>query len=394
MKNIKIIVFLLICMLFVNVKADMGPPMITRHEVMVTNKKGAKCYNTNSKKDIIIPYGTTFMIDTDINNGYIYVQNDDYSCDVKSSDISSKTQKFSLDDKSVEKITPVKAIILSSNGLNMRKGPSVTFSKIITIPSKAIVKLTHKAGDYWYYCEYKDYSGWITGMNGYFGYDGKGTLISYEAMKIYSTYDKKAVLGKIPANTEITDYINLVSRSEYDIAHYVIYNGTVGYVEKMMYKTNGTGKIKLIKDFEVTSDIGEPIKKLTPQELEYNMIGSYGKFYLKDKKIEAYIPEDYYEYVNKVNVLNKEKGYVGEGLFGEAKEERLREETNEESTEIETKDLKEPTSVNAKDIIIICLLSGIFIALTILVIIKLVNNKKNKKKINIKEENEYNNKEV
>ena len=39
-------------------------------------------------------------------------------------------------------------------------------------------------------------------------------------MKIYSTYDRKAVIGKIPANTEITDYINLVTRSDYDISHY------------------------------------------------------------------------------------------------------------------------------------------------------------------------------
>ena len=232
-------------------------------------------------------------------------------------------------------------------------------------------------------------------MDGYFGYDGKEVLYSYEPMKIYSTYDKKSVLAKIPANTEITDYVNLVTRSDYEISHLVNYNGTIGYVEKMMYKTNGTGKIKLLKDFDVTNNVGELIKKLTPQELEYNMVNSYGGMYLLDKKIVAYIPEEYFEYIKKTDVLIKTKGYIGEEIFGEKKEEKLSEnEVNEESHLVKNKDNEEPTSVNTKDIIIICLLAGIFLALTTLVIIKLVNNKKKKVIINNQNENEYNNKEV
>ena len=378
-KKSKLLIVLVISLFIINVKADMGPPVIARHEVMVTNKNGAKCYNSGSKKDIVIPYGTTFMIDTDINNGYLYVQNDDYSCEVKASDISSKTQKFSLDDKSVEKITPVWAIVLSSNGLNMRKGPSVTFSKIMTLPVKSIVKLTHRSGDYWYYAEYNGQAGWITGMDGYFAYDGKEVLVSPDEMKIYSTYDKKSVIGKIPANTEITNYINLVSRGDRAISHYVIYNGTVGYVEQMMYKTEETGKIKLKKEYDVLNELGEPIKKLTPQELEYNMVNEYGSFYFPEKKLVAYINEEAYEYVKKVDKKIKTNGYIGEGVFGEAKTKL---EKNEEIEEVkekeENKDIKESKSISSKDVIIICLLSGIFIALTTLVIIKLVNTKKNK----------------
>lgn len=396
MKKFKLLIVLVICFLILNVKADMGPPSVIEHEVMVTNKDGAICYDDGKKTKEVIPYGTTFTINMDVINGFINVNYKGNSCDVRSSDISSKTQKFSLDNKEVEKITPVKAIILSSNGLNMRKGPAVTYAKIMTVPNKAIVKLTHKSGSYWYYCEYNDYAGWISGMDGYFGYDGKEVLYSSEPMKIYSTYDKKSVLAKIPANTEITDYVNLVTRSDYEISHLVKYNGTVGYVEKMMYKTDGTGKIKLIKNFDVTNNVGELIKKLTPQELEYNMVNAYGGMYLLDKKIVAYIPEEYFEYIKKADVLIKTKGYIGEEIFGEKKEEKLSEkenETNEESYQIKNKDNKEPTSVNTKDVIIICLLAGIFLALTTLVIIKLVNNKK-KVIINNQDENEYNNKEV
>ena len=55
----------------------------------------------------------------------------------------------------------------------------------MTVPNNALVTLLYQSGTFWYYCEYNGTSGWITGMNGYFGYDGKETLISYNAMKIY-----------------------------------------------------------------------------------------------------------------------------------------------------------------------------------------------------------------
>ena len=201
MKKSKLLIICFICMFVFNVKADMGPPMVASHEVMITNKNGAICYDNGKKTKTVIPYGETFIINMDVSDGYIYVNYKDKGCDVKSSDISSKTQKFDMNNKEVEKITPVKGIILAKTGLNMRKGPSVTYSKIMTIPKNAIVKLTHKSGTYWYYAEYNGTSGWITGMDGYFGYDGKEVLYSPEPMKIYSTYDKKAVIGKIPANT-------------------------------------------------------------------------------------------------------------------------------------------------------------------------------------------------
>lgn len=390
MKRNNLLIIIVICMFVVNVKADMGPPIIARHEVMVTNKDGAKCYNSGSKKDIVIPYGKTLTIDTDVINGYIHVYYDDISCDVKSSDISSKTQKFSLDDKSVTKITPVRAIILSKTGLNMRKGPAVTYAKIMTVPNNALVTLLYQSGTFWYYCEYNGTSGWITGMNGYFGYDGKETLISHNAMKIYSSYDKKAVIGKIPANTEITDYVNLVIRSEFDIAHYVSYNGTIGYVEDMMYQTTEQGKIKLLKDYEVTNEDGKLEKKITPQELEYNMISRYGALYLPEKKLVLGFNDDEIEYLKKVDVKVKDKGYLGEGIFGEEKVSKLE---NKEEVKEEIKD-NVVNKTNTKDIIIICLLAGIFITLTALIVIKLINNKKNKQLTNKNEQDEYNNKEV
>ena len=388
MKKIKLFIFIIICLYVANVKADMGPPSIVQHDVMVTNKDGAVCYENDEKGNYkktskVIPYKTTLSVIDDIMGGYINVyhdDNDNYNCVVKYSDISAKNQSFELKNKDVEKITPVNAVVLAKGGLNMRKGPAVTYSKIMTVPQYAIIKLSYRAGDYWYYGEYNGKTGWITGMDGYFGYDGKEVLYNYEEMKIYSTYDRKAVIGKIPANTEITDYINLVTRSDYDISHYVIYKGTKGYIDKMLYKTDGVGKIKLLKNYDVTTKYGELIKKLTPQELEYNMVTDRGLFYLTSKKIVTGFPDDYFDYIKKVDVSTKDKGYIGEGLFGEEKRQREEIEIEKEEAPIidEEKSSKDNQNngVSTKDIIIICLLAGIFISLMAIVIIKLVNSKK------------------
>lgn len=389
MKKIKLLVLVLVCLFVINVKADMGPPMIVSHKVMVTNKDGAACYGYDrsgkyTKTGKVIPYKTTLNVDSDISGNYItvYDASSHNSCDVKYSDVSAIDQKFDFNNEQVVKIDDVKAVILAKGGLNMRKGPSVTYSKVVTVPEHAVVTLTHRAGDYWYYCEYNGKSGWITGMNGYFGYEGKEVLINYEPVKIYSSMDRKKEIGKIPANTEITNYLNLVSRSQYEISHYVIYNGLKGYIDKMMYKTDGTGKIKLIKDFEVANEFGELIKKLTAnQELEYTMSDGSNTFYFINKKLEAYVPKDYYEVVNNANSLIKKEGYIGEGLFGEEKMEVVI--TPEPANDEKKEDSNKEKGMSTRDIIIICLLGGIFLSLTAIVIIKLVNGKKNKKIDNV-----------
>ena len=49
-KKIKSLIVALICLFVVNVKADMGPPIVASHEAMVTNKNGAICYNSGKKR--------------------------------------------------------------------------------------------------------------------------------------------------------------------------------------------------------------------------------------------------------------------------------------------------------------------------------------------------------
>ena len=384
MKKIKLLFIMFISLFVINVKADMGPPSISTHKVMVTNKEGTYCYENGNKTDKLIPYGTMLEVSMDIQGSYIYVHNNDYDCDVKYSDVSAKIQSFDLKTEGVEKIEPVKAVILANNGLNMRKGPSITYSKIITVPQYAVVTLQYRSGTYWFYAEYNGTSGWITGMNGYFGVENKNILYSYKETKIYN-YNNKTVLGKIPANTEITDYLELFNRTGNQ--YYVIYNGIKGYIiDDMYYKTVKPGKIKLIQDFDVTDENGKLVKKITAnQELEYNMLNLYS-LYIKEKNIELPRSKDIYEDIVKADVAIKKSGYIGEGLFGEKKE--LPQEKENIDIIQETNNKENSGKTSTETIIIICLLAGILLALTALVIIKIINSKKNKIDINIKNNKE------
>ena len=374
MKKIYILVLIsLFCL--VNVKADMEAPQIIAHEVMVTNKDGAVCYEKNKKTDKVIPYGTMLKVDHDISGSFIDVFNSDYSCTVKYSDVSAKTQSFDINNSEVEKLTPTKAIILAKGGLNMRKGPAVSYSKMLTIPQYKTVLITHKAGSFWYYAEYEGKKGWITGMDGYIGFDGKEVLCNYEAVKIYSN-DGKKILGTIPANKEITDYLILTGTPYSSNSYFVIYNNIKGYVKDMFYRTDGEGIVKLLKDYDVKDDNGNLKKKITAnQELKYNMISRNNMVYFPENKLEVYLSNEYFDYVKKANVLIKTNGYIGEGLFGEEKEEKTT--IPDESTE-DVEDLEPLTNTSRrnKEIIIICVLSSVIGALTCLVIVMLINKKK------------------
>ena len=372
MNRIRLFIIVLISLFAINVRAEELPTIIS-HKVMVTNKEGTVCYQEGKKTDITIPYKTMLIVNYDINGNYINVTNDDYNCDVKFSDVSANNQKFSLDTKGVDDIKSIRAIVLPSTGLNMRIGPSVTYAKVTIIPQNELVTLTHKAGTYWYYTEYNGKTGWITAMNNYLGFDSNKVLINYEKTNIYNNKGT-SILGNIPADTAITDYV-LLPTDNNGFKYYVKYNNTTGYIKDMLYKTNGTGKIRLIKDVELKDQNGNPIKRMTSgSELEYTMVNENG-FYFPSRNTVINLESDDFEYIKETKQLVKDKGYLGEGIFGEEKQERIEETPTPNSAEPEIVD-DENESMSTRDIIIICLLGGIFLALTAIVIIKLVNSKK------------------
>ena len=395
-------IFYLLSLIFViafivNVKADMGAPSVIKYYVTVVNKDDAPCYDFDKngkrvKSDRKASYGKEYYVVSEVtDNKYVYIENsaDSFSCEVQLSDIMIKNNNFDIKSEGVEKIEEAHAIIFAKGGLNLRKGPAMSYSKIVTIPQYSVVTIRYRAGTYWYYAEYNGHKGWISGINGYFGYDSSDILYDIEDINIYNDSDK--IIGKIPKYTEVTDYVKMPAPEYLHYKYYVNYNGVKGYVSDMAQKVDG--EIKLLNDAYVYSGSKVIDKVASGDTVKYTVFKA-GKnistdnpyltdyiFYIPSMKGVLNLRDDdeKKEYaVIKDENYKKLKGYIGEGLFGEKKEVKEDVQEEQEIVEIPDETVNNEKS-NTKEIIIICILSSIIGALTCFIIIKLVNMKKDKK---------------
>ena len=425
-KYLSLLLILLLSITF-NVKADMGPPSIARFELVVSNKNGATCYDQKDGKFVAtnkkIDYNKIVYLDYNYDGDYYSISLKDEeindNCLVNIHDLSLKDSSFSQNNQSVEKITPKYAIVFAGGGLNLRKGPSTMYSKVTLIPEKTILKLTHKAGDLWYYTEYNGKSGWVSAD--YVAYDEDYILYEFENVNIYSDKKLTKKIGTIPKLTDISNYVTFGEYSD-DAGHYVNYNGIKGYTQRLHHKL--IDKITIDKEVNLYDKDNKVIKKIKPGIYEC-FIGEYpiGDGYGTDsvfltsengiiKLEQLYAKENeeknYYELAYKSTTLKKDKGYIGEGLFGEkiVKIDRSNVEDDNTSTpdpnnlidvnDGKTNEVKEELKKQDKmnnETIIIIVLAAVVLALTITVIILLVNKKKNKVVIEEKNDSIANNKE-
>lgn len=410
MKRYLSLLLILLLSITYNVKADMGPPSIARFELIVSNKDGATCYEQKDNKFVAtskkIAYKQIVYLDLKQSNDYysILLKNGDLKdggCVVKLSDLSLKDSTFNLNNEDVSKLNPTYAIVMASGGLNMRKGPSTMYSKITTIPEKAIVKLLYSAGSLWYYGEYDGKAGWITSDNYYLGMDANSILISMNDVDIYSDKGLTKKIGTVPKFTEISNYIIFDRFEGLDAECYINYNGVKGYANLWAFNDKKAGKIKLLKEYKLYDLNDKVIKTLKPGIYDYSIFSDYEEYAFLPKENGIIKPqevkngeENAYEIVNYNNdTVKKTSGFIGEGLFGE-KVTKLNQEsnaTNENNKENpndlidvndgKTNELKEELNKQEKldnETIIIIVLSCIVLILTVIVIILFVNkNKKN-----------------
>lgn len=420
MRKILNVFFIIILAITFNVKADMGPPSLAKFELIVSNKNGATCYEEKNNKFVAtnkkIDYNKIVYLEFKQSNDYYSISLKDgdieNGCIVNLKDLSLKDGSFNTNSNEVEKITPKYAIVLAGGGLNLRKGPSTMYSKVTLIPEKTVLKLTHNAGTYWYYTEYDGKSGWVSAENGYLGLECDYILLNvFKDTEIYSDKKMTQKIGTIPRLTEITNVVSFV-RSDGGIpaSYYVNYNGIKGYIHGIDVKVSG--KLKLLRDTKLYDYNNKEIKTLKPGTYDYSVAGDYNEYYyLSDEKgiikTEKYEYDRDYQTVGEMTFVKKDKGYLGEGLFGE----KVTKTTNNDNTSNNVNDdpnklidvndgntneikeeLQKQDKINNETIIIIALVI-VVLALTVTVIILLVNKKKNN--VVNEEHNDYieNNKE-
>ena len=407
------------------VKADAGPPRLGNFKMIVTNKNGAACYEDTdgkTKTGKSIPYNKEVRTFSDYGEDYITVEYElsdgtSENCTVSVKDITPKDSRFDVNNEDVKKITPVKAVILAKGGLNLRKGPSTLFERITTIKQGEVVTLTHNAGTYWYYTNYNGNNGWISGENGYFGYDNNRIIYSYSDISIYDFNNREKKIGTIPKFTEVTDYLSFAgdgySPDVIDGWNYVNYKGIKGLIFSGQ-PIKVEGKIKLDKDVKINNG-----KTLTKGTYDYSirfcydedriipesdsLIASIGscKFYIPSVNGTILLEENSGYIIINEKEIKKTSGYIGEGLYGEAKtkkedtpvvDEPIVDEPTEEPI-IDEPIIDVPTKAEKEfkfdtEMIIICVMGAIILGLTAFIIIKFANvNKKEKnKKVEVKKE--------
>ena len=469
MRKILNSLLLLSLLLVLNVKADMGPPVLPKLKGEVKNDN-TKCYKDLEFKEVdrVLTKGTVIEVENYGDGEYSYhydSKNEDASCYIHLEDLNFFNRKYELSNEDkLEK--EIDLMVIESKGVEMYKGPSTYFEKLNkVVPKGAKIKAQYRIGDFWYYVTYDGVTGYISSektaiVNNEEPSEKYFTVYAKNIEKIGSERQAAAenenvnVIGEIPANT----LIEINWSADYDRYYYVDYNGKSGLVGKMDGFADSCSGSKIVaqRDLDVYDNLGRKRAKIgsVSKGKEYAVSYCYAFYdeegyyitelngwiynYLSDSK---YIPhDDFVKYINskgedpyKGSVILEKLEIKGHDI-GFAKNKAVYTvELSEEETKLEfvvtpnevevdvlnNEDLKnnsvvtlkakdddgthtytfkivkaekpgdvqpptpkeEPTPDDKKgltneELIMICVGAGILIAVTILVVIKLVNKKK------------------
>ena len=399
MKRILNLILLILLIVPISVKADMGAPEIEPYEAVVNKVEGINYYTNDYdsnleksvlKKEGVLEYETKIKIQYEEKiNGEIYGMfwNEDESNSssylVKLQDVILLNDSYVINEDNNEDYTykldkERVATVLKDDGIIMRKGPASAYSSVgEVIPKGTKLTITHSSG-VWYYTEYNGVKGWICELYGEIGFYTKENLFVAKDLDITSNDSSwfgenerpLKIKGTIPANTLIKEFYVI---DGWSWGYYVTYNGISGYIDKesvcydvdisedskeMITKTEKT----LYTSADKTSEI--LIDKIPPNtKIKYKCgIGH---------NVYSWI---YIEYNNKIGWIE----YDPEDFYDEFLEEEIPTTTTTTTTQKviivdETKSGMAPL-----EIIILCIFAAIIIALTHFVLIIFINKKKKK----------------
>lgn len=398
--------------------ADMGAPEIEPYKASVSNVNGAKYYNHEGNEAGKLDYGTVITISYEIEN---------WETKERTATFSLSEEQYEFYTISINDITPLEdeaekvkyskedkeeLIVLTEDGVEISEGPAYAYKKTgVVIPKgeKLTGYRTEKMGSAvpWFYVTYEGTSGWVCELNGVIGYEKDyedQKLLTPRATKIYKNADYRKAVGVIPANTILTDFLEIDDWSQ---GYYVTYEGVSGYLsngycavnfpwletekKSFEYEVNYP-EVKLYKEANTNSEaLSENIPEGTKLEYFYGEdLRFTGWIYTSYNNVNGWVyymedGTDYKSYLQDANSLAiaqelEENEILEEEIIGETSENTtnyIDEETtptNENVTEV----FKESgsTIVSANQIVILCAMFGVTIAVTSLVTIALVNRKK------------------
>ena len=278
------------------------------------------------------------------------------------------------------------------------------------------------AGNPWYFAKTSDASGWVCILNGAVGIKGADSeyfekdkeIMSGKEMKVYKDTTYAKVVGTIPANTKIKNYLDI---DDWSWGIYVEYKGISGYVQHEDYATNMPWleesmeytvnyPAKIYKEADLRSEVlVEEIPLETKLEATYGVNTKMTTWiYVTYKGVNGWlfdVDELLSEGETYQDILDRELEYyeLEENNIGNESLEKEEVSTEEVNNEIitygenskEVSNNKEDTtkySISGMQIVLICVGFAVVLALTVFVTIILVNknNKKAETKIDDQKE--------
>lgn len=389
---------LLLALLFVPflVKADMGAPEMLKYDVLVVKEEGIDRYTYDYKKmkyvvDGHIDKGTKITIEMEIKEGsttYLYYRdNSAYeSYYVKSTDVVLAQEELSYKDSSVDKLDKEINIIINSDDVKVKKGPSEVYETvgILEKGTKGSYKY-HIENSVYIYVEMQGLKGWISIEDG-------GVLMQTSDMIVAEPI--KLTCGTIPTNTVLEDVYVTDSWTGKTL---IEYKGC-----KELWSSFKTPNLVPIVDDDTYAKVSEDLKLY--EDPKGKSVGVVKKG--ETVKIESdtyYGRTPYYtEDVNGEGTLFVYVLYEGKGYWAEytndyevvfektaapknASKEDKKDKKEEKKKQRDDDDEDDEEGLDSTTIIIICVIAAVAFSLGALVTIILVNKRK-KSKVTIKED--------
>ena len=216
------------------VYADMSAPVIKSYTAYISNVDGAYIYENSEdglKQKARLDYGTEFGIATELEIDGIEYGMCEYGF-VKISDIATYDE---IGDEDIDWKNPCNLEVLADDGVEMYNGPAYGYGKkgVTLQKGTKITGYMYKSDSTpWYYTEYNGNKGWISVLYARVGLEKdeeRKAIMTPKDTAIYKDSLKKNQIGTIPANTVVSDYMDLDGWTR---EYYVRYNGISGFVDE------------------------------------------------------------------------------------------------------------------------------------------------------------------
>lgn len=399
MKKIIKLIMLMIFLIPLTVKADMGAPMIKEYTAIVNKVEGADYYDYEYENDIVsyVKKGTlnyndevTISYEEEINNEYYghfhlnekyyYIKLSDII--VKENNVELKEENKCLDEKNKNKYpycyTSSENLVLKKDGIKLYSGPAYGYEILADIPKGTILKYEYASeSQAWFYTEYNGVKGWVCELHGAIGTKTEDEFLVALDTSLYESvgdYSKEPIiLNSIKANTIIKGGYGTDAWTR---SMLINYNGINGYInsDDVAYKREKT-TITLENDSKMIETMDLNNEKVLIEEIPAGteITYEYGYEYrpawfvyttIGDKT--GWVCTEYCEF------LDENYEYPTEPI------------TSAEVTEPVTSptvEIVEKKSLSGSTIVILCVAGAIIVALTATITIILVNKKKKQNKV-------------